>query len=128
MANRLDFDKLRGLITNVEYTTVGRQIMCQLTIYNGYHEAGVAGVVDMVNFDEVLGREAAYKKALDNLASLGTFFIRDRMLAEEVLKTAGFSPEDGPLTRFVGYVPLQHRDFLHKNFGLLLSPFPDVSK
>lgn len=128
MANRLDFDKLRKLITNVEYTVMNRQILCQLTIYNGYHEAGVAGVIDMENFDEALGKEAAYKKALDNLAAIGTFLVRERMMAAEALQSVGESPDAGPLTRLVGYLSPNHHTFLRDNFGLVVAPFPDVSR
>ena len=59
---------VRAAIVKEEYIQMGKkQMVCHLTLEDGWEVIGVAGVVNPALFNESIGKEISYSKALDKV-------------------------------------------------------------
>lgn len=128
MANRLDLEKLKALIIDSEYVMLGRLMVCQLTIFNGHQDVGVAGVVDMANHDEALGKKIAYDKAVGAMAPIGSFMIRQNMYLRTLCAAQNATQHDGEFVQMVGHLTEEQQKEISEKYGLVSYRFPDISK
>lgn len=78
---KLTKQAVESCIRNVTYTRLpsGCSIVCEITLPNLHRVHGIASVIDLENYDEKLGKEAAYAKALDELFKVLSYVKHESM-------------------------------------------------
>lgn len=65
---KLTYEDVEKSVADVQYQRLGKKTtLCLITLINGFELVGTSACVDPANFDEVIGRELAYKDGLDKL-------------------------------------------------------------
>lgn len=78
-ATKINIDRARATIKSTTFTRLpsGTSIVCELTLTNGHTVHGIASVIDFDNYDELLGKQAAYNKALSALLDIYAYKMHD---------------------------------------------------
>jgi hypothetical protein len=63
---RLSVEDVKAMIQSTTYTRLpsGKAIVCEIMLDTGWTCHGIASVIDLENYDEQMGKEAAHKKAM----------------------------------------------------------------
>ncbi len=84
--DRVTLDFMMSRVVNVEYINPESKpslTIAVVTHVNGYVFTGESAPADPANFNEALGKERAFKKAIESLWALEAFALRERMTARE---------------------------------------------
>lgn len=62
-------EEVAGMIESITFTRLpsGKAIACEITLINGWVTHGIASVVDLNNYDEQRGKDAAHSKAMQGV-------------------------------------------------------------
>lgn len=92
-APRLKPEDIDKLIVGDRYFVDDTLVICVLTLTNGHKVVGTSRPVSATNFDEELGREAARRKARDQIWELAGYELRTRLQREHVVTKAVLDQE-----------------------------------
>lgn len=78
---KLTFEYLTGLVTSIQYHLFPgtRLTVCCLTLKNGFSVVGFSACVDQSDFDEEIGRDIAYKDAVNKIWEVEGYLARQRL-------------------------------------------------
>lgn len=90
---KIEVSEIEDKIEHLEYKTVGVLTVCIIRLDNGFYAVGESAPVDPAEYDYEVGKQWAYKKALDKC------FLGEAYLRKELDYIAG---EDGDLPAYEG--------------------------
>lgn len=78
---RLSVDDVKAMIQSTTYTRLpsGKAIVCEIVLETGWVCTGVARVVDLENYNEQLGKEAACQKAMGEVFDYAAVQMQEAM-------------------------------------------------
>ena len=62
---KIELDEIERKVVNTQYFKIDECTVCVLLLDNGFYAVGHSAPVDPLEYDEVVGKERAYNKALD---------------------------------------------------------------
>jgi hypothetical protein len=80
---KLSVDDVKALVQSTTYTRSpsGKAIICEMVLTTGWACHGVARVVDLENYAEQLGKEAAHAKAMQEVFDYAAVQMQEAMHA-----------------------------------------------
>lgn len=70
MDNVVTKKRIKKAIKNIEYFNNGKTTICIVELNNNFQVVGTSACVDKENFDEDIGKEWAFRKAIDKIEEL----------------------------------------------------------
>lgn len=78
--NKLTEELIKGKIIKAEYIKMGEKTtICCLTLENGFEVIGTSSCVDVLNFNDVIGRDLAYENAVDKVWELEGYLLQNTL-------------------------------------------------
>lgn len=78
MKTKLTIDDIRGVVVSDEYVTNGTLTLCVLTLKNGFKVTGESACIMPQTFDAEIGKQLAYKRALDKVWELEGYLLAQK--------------------------------------------------
>lgn len=78
MKTKLTIDDIRGVVVSDEYVTNGTLTLCVLTLKNGFKVTGESACIMPQTFDAEIGKQLAYKRALDKVWALEGYLLAQK--------------------------------------------------
>lgn len=78
-------ERLRGVVADVEFirpSSAPTLTLCVLTLENGFNVVGESACADPANFNEGIGKELAYKNALNHVWPLEGYLLKQKLYEE----------------------------------------------
>jgi hypothetical protein len=88
---RVDLNKMKALVANVEYInpeSIPHATIAIVILDNGYALQGWSAPADPENFNEELGQQYAYEDALRKMWALEAYVMRDAMTGAVTINNA----------------------------------------
>jgi len=78
--------QIEGAIKEVTYTRTpsGKAIVCEITMANGFVVHGISALVDLDNYNEALGRQAAFAHAKSEVWALVAYDVQTKISTGEI--------------------------------------------
>jgi hypothetical protein len=82
--NTVTKEHVASRIVSDTYTILpsGKVMVCELTLQNGFTVRGGASVVDKSNFNEEIGKNISYRKAVDKIWELEGYLLQQELYNE----------------------------------------------